>query len=195
MVICAGKLCKAEGVEGVALGARSRSTKAGAGGLQLVRMDDQHRYLSFKQALYEDSLGALYGHPLYTHLLQCSAQLGDASLVVGEAALKEDLAPRLLYVTQRACSSLAQSIPAALLVICLSIHKPPPPLLRSVAACLRRRLVVCGLDEDEVPLRMLIGRRSRERERERERRRNALLPLRVPRRCREALHSLTKALH
>jgi hypothetical protein len=41
----------------------------------------------------------------------------------------------------------------------------------------------CGFTEDEVPLRVLIGRRSRES------RRFALLPLRVPRRCREALHS------
>src|SRR5215208_1891050 len=88
----------------------------------------------------------------------------------------------LASMTQRACSSLAQSIPA--LVECSSIPKPPPPLLlRSVATRLRRRWSGCGFTEDEVPLRVLIGRRSAELWRD------ALLPLRVPGRCREALHS------
>jgi hypothetical protein len=49
-----------------------------------------------EQALDENSLGPLDGHPLYAQLHQRAAQLGDASPVVGIAAL-EDLAPGFLY--------------------------------------------------------------------------------------------------
>src|SRR5215204_6369869 len=148
-----------------------RGPKEGTGGLQLVGVDSKHRQPAIQQALYEDALGAFYGHPLHAHLNQRATQLFDASLLMGEAALQKH---------SPGCVEDAEGVlvfspvyPAALLLVCSSIlEPPPPPLPRWVAFRGRRRgaLCGCGLDEDEVPLRMLIGRRSVCRC-------NALLPL------------------
>jgi hypothetical protein len=119
----------------------------------------RNRYATIEQALYEDPLGPLDGHPLHAHILQRSAQLGDASLLVGEAAFKEDLAPRLLYDAEGVLF-LGPIDPGA--GGYLLIHPQTSSSSSSLGCRLPEAAVGgCGLDEDEVPLRMLIGRRSK----------------------------------
>jgi hypothetical protein len=57
VVVGAGELGQAEGVEGIGLAARG--PKARTGGLQLVGMDGQHRETGLQQALDQEPVGPL----------------------------------------------------------------------------------------------------------------------------------------
>jgi hypothetical protein len=84
----------------VAHSPESRARKRSSAPFVFCRI--RNNEVPIEQVFAEDSLEPLDGHPPDAHIHQRAPKLGDASLVMGEAALK-DLAPSLLQKAAALC--------------------------------------------------------------------------------------------
>jgi hypothetical protein len=145
VVIGAGQLGQAQGVEGV--GFAACGPKARTGGLELVGVDGQHHEACLQQALDQYPLRALDRNPLDAPTREGAAQFAQTPLVVGESPLG------------KGPSGLIDDADRVLLL------RPIDPGAVSFRHVRTSSLASfrCGETGREVPLRVLIARRSEAR--------------------------------